>query len=277
LPSVELIQERLRQVFPEGVEHRAPAVAERAAKSLYVFLYTFAVEGVTEHRVRPKMVTTMSDAQAARRSVDERRVWWESARRARAPGPIGKPWYADNSREPIRDETFRVWKEYGALLEDPLPVTSSLPRYRLEREFADLFDPDTPDERFIAASETWQARHLPAAARARIALLQQQTTPETGAVVQFPDGVSRALSLGPSTPLLKAAVEHFAATFLHQPVVLIVTESRQRLAYEDAAQLRRLRITPDPRVMPDLLLADVAPRTEDCDSYSSNAWLRPAP
>src|SRR5205823_11523117 len=129
------------QVFPEGLDGRTWAVAERAAKSLYVFLYTFAVEDVTEHRVRPAMVTTMSDGQAARTALRERFQWWEQARRPRPPGlTIPGRWYAENTREPIRDETFRVWKEYGALLEDAVPTTSSVPRYRLARDFANLFD-----------------------------------------------------------------------------------------------------------------------------------------
>lgn len=88
------------------------------------------------------MVTTMSDAQAAQVGLGERLQWWESARRPRSPQQaIPGRWYAENTREPIRDETFRVWKEYGALLEDTVPTTSSLPRYRLAKDFTDLFDP----------------------------------------------------------------------------------------------------------------------------------------
>src|SRR5437868_4676528 len=88
LPSLALIQERLRRVFPEGLEGRSAAVAERAARSLFVFLYTFAIEAVMDNRVRPAMVTTMSDQQAARQSVSERLAWWDAARRARRPDPI---------------------------------------------------------------------------------------------------------------------------------------------------------------------------------------------
>src|SRR5438105_15941530 len=55
LPELDLIRERLRQVFSEGVDGRSWAIAERAARSLYVFLYAFAVEDVTENRLRPAM------------------------------------------------------------------------------------------------------------------------------------------------------------------------------------------------------------------------------
>lgn len=259
LPMLQLIRERLHQVFPVGVDGRAYAVAERAARSLYVFLYTFSVDGVTEHRVRPAMVTTMSDGQAGKTSIAERIQWWEGARRPRPPSQAtpGR-WYAENTREPIRDETFRVWKGCGALLEDPLPTTSALPRYRLARDFADLFNPHLGPDQVPAIIEAWQRRHLTAAALARMALIQQQATASAGSGVRFPDGATRLLAVGPSTPLLKSAVEDFAPRFLRQPVVLAVTESRARLAYEDAAQLRLIKLAPDPRVMPDLLLADVA-------------------
>jgi hypothetical protein len=149
------------------------------------------------------------------------------------------------------------------LLEDVVPTTSSVPRYYLARDFADLFDPRLDGTELGDAVTAWQQRHLTAAARARMALVQQQATSEAGAQVRFPDGSSRFLTLGPSTPLLKAAVEIFAPGFMHRPVVLVIAESRRRLAYEDAAQLRRIRLAPEPRVMPDLLLADVgAPHGE---------------
>src|SRR5438105_142780 len=107
LPSVTAIRERLARVFPEGVESRSWAIAERAARSLFVFLYAFAVEGVTGQRIRPAMVTTMSDEQALKTSVDERLRWWELASRPRSPQQvIAGRWYAENTREPIRDETF---------------------------------------------------------------------------------------------------------------------------------------------------------------------------
>jgi hypothetical protein len=257
LPELDLIRQRLRQVFPEGVDGRSWAIAERAARSLYVFLYTFAVEDVTENRLRPAMVITMSDEQAARTSPDERWQWLREAQRPRRTAVVVGRWYAENTRESIRDETFRVWKEYGAILEDAVPTTSSRPRYRLARDFAELFSPQLRGVQLNEAITAWQARHLTHAARARMALLAQQSTSSAGAQVVFPDGSTRVLAAGPSTPLLKAVVESFAPTFLYQPIVLLVTESRRRLAYEDAEQLRRIGLQPDPRVMPDLLLADV--------------------
>lgn len=258
LPAVAQIRERLQSIFPAGVDYRSWATAERAARSLYVFLYTFAVEHVTSNRLRPAMVTTMSDAQAARTHVADRLAWWEAARRPRKPNDliVGR-WYAENTREPIRDETFRAWKEYGALLEDQVATTASTPRYQLARDFADLFDPHLEGEALVQLIASWQARHLTVKARARVALILQQAVTTAGATIRFPDGATRVLAMGPSTPLVQAAIERFTPTFLRAPVVLAVTESRKRLAYDDAAQLRRIGLAAEERLMPDLLLADL--------------------
>src|SRR5688500_3296358 len=142
LPDPPILRVRLAEIFPIELEYRSWAVAERAARALFVFIYVLAIEDVTENRVRPAMVTTMSDVQATQQHIAERLRWWAQARRPRSPQqPLPGRWYAENTREPIRDETFRAWKEYGALLEDPAPTTSSVPRYRLALDFADLFDP----------------------------------------------------------------------------------------------------------------------------------------
>lgn len=257
LPEVVEIRKRLERIFPAGTEHRAWLTADRAARSVFVFLYVFAVDGVSDNRLRPAMVTTMSDHQARKRTEVERRRWWTEACRPRPPRPIVGRWYAENTREPIRDETFRALKQYGAILEDPLPTTSARPRYRLARDFADLFDPSLTGRALANAIQRWQADHLPPAARARIALYERTETASRAQTVRFPDGSSRVLAAGPSTPLFKAAIEDFAPRFLYRPVVLVVSESRQRLLFEDRQQLDRIGLKPDARVMPDLLMADL--------------------
>lgn len=258
LPTLDVIRARLGRIFPPGSTARSWAIAERAARSVYVFLYAFAVEGVSNNRVRPAMVTTMSDAQAAITGPAERQTWWDRARRPRRPGEaIEGRWYAENTREPIRDETFRAWAQHGALLEDQIPTTSAAPRYRLARDFADLFNPALDGSSLDDAIDQWQRSHLTPSARARTALIRRHATAAAGVAVRFPDGTSRILAMGPSTGLAQATVEEFSARFLRRPIVLAVTESRQRLAYEDAAMLSTVGLEPDPRIMPDILLADV--------------------
>jgi hypothetical protein len=88
LPGIETIRERLGRVFPEGLDRRESVVGDRAARCVYVFLYVLAVEGVTEHRVRPAMITRMTDEQAARTAVSERTAWWERSRASGAPRDV---------------------------------------------------------------------------------------------------------------------------------------------------------------------------------------------
>ncbi len=258
LPELSIIRDRLLRIFPTSAPEARRAASRSAPQSLFVFLYAFAIDGVTDHCLRPMMVTTMSDAQGRRFKVDERIAWWRQAAAAR--GADHNPpdrWFAQDTRETIRDETFRVWRDLGAVLELPLPTTSSRPRWRLERSFADLFDPELDDARLNQAIDEWRRNHLTPAALARVALHSAQSRAATGAAVRLPDGSSRVIEIGPSTPLLKAAVEEFAPRFLAQPVVLLATESRQRLAYQHEQQLRLIGLRPDVRIMPDLLLADL--------------------
>jgi hypothetical protein len=204
----------------------------------------------------------MTDAQAKRNGMRQRIEWWNAMRRSRPRGEVipGR-WYADNSREQIRDETFRVWKQYGALIEDHLPTTSSKPRYQLAGDFADLFNPGLGSAALRRLIREWQSSHLSGGARARIELLRRQTVGEQGSAVKFPDGTTRTLSVGPSTVLLRAVVEEFAPRFLVKPVVLTLTESRRRFAYEDIEQLRHLELEPSPRLTPDAILADLGTKS----------------
>lgn len=64
---------------------------------------------------------------------EERHAWYHAAmmskRRVAALvaswGGEHSPWYGDNSREPLRNETFRGWQQHGAIRRDEsIPTTS---------------------------------------------------------------------------------------------------------------------------------------------------------
>lgn len=262
LPTIAGIQARLERIFPEGAEGRGSLIGERAARTIFVFLYVQAVHGASPNRLRPNMVTVMTDQQAELQDVSERERWRQSTLQPGASKTIiAGRWYAENSREPIRDETIRPLLGLGAVVEDAsLPTTSASPRYQLDGEFARLFDPALIEDALEAAITSWQQRHLGAAVRARIALARQQAMQQGGASVTLPTGEVRVLAAGPSTPLAKAVVEQFAPRFLKEPVVLSVTESRQRVAYADRQMLAIVKLAPDPHIMPDVVLADVNAR-----------------
>src|SRR5664279_2577962 len=107
LVPVETIAKWLPEIFPEGTANRTYLVRQMAAKTVFVMLYSGAVEG-NERWLRPDQVTKMTDAQAARSDEAHREQW---AARSLIPGGmkhLARRWYAPNTREPIRDETLRA-------------------------------------------------------------------------------------------------------------------------------------------------------------------------
>lgn len=173
LLPVSEIQVRLQQIFPEGVENRVWLTRNMAARVVYVMLYIGAIEG-EQHSLGPKHVYAMSDRQMARASDIDRLGYAANAWRS-GYKPKGRAWYADTTREPIRDETLRDGlMRVGAAAQRPeVPTTSSLPRYALRREFAELFDPSRTGVDLEASIQEWQQSHLNQLALARIQLLRQ--------------------------------------------------------------------------------------------------------
>jgi len=153
-----------------------PAVSNRqAASSVAAMIYVGAVvddrgDPRPEYAwCRPSMVMSLSDPVLARDS-DEERIAWASAALRRIKdvetlvtswGIDHHPWYATNSREGVRDQTWKLWLRYGAARRRPGVSTSSpLPRWALTASFADLFAPDLADDAFQTAIETWRDGHL---------------------------------------------------------------------------------------------------------------------
>ena len=259
--SKSLVAERLPQIFPEGTERRNFCIRDLAASTVFTMLYIGAVAGAGRH-LAPKHVYRMTDSQAERQSDDERRRYGSQALVAGFQAP-GRRWYADNTREPIRDETLRegLVTLGAAVARDDLPTTSGKPRYALTQQFAALFDPELNDERLAQAIENWQAANLSPGARARIAVMRRGAAAgAVGPLVQFPSGETRRLATGPSSEILKAAVEAFAPRFLTRPAVLWLSESGNKVVARDdeLASAIGLKIEAD-RDLPDLILVDLAP------------------
>src|SRR5262245_44160017 len=101
----KVVQERLRMIFPDGLPDRNYLVRDLAGATVFTMLYVGAIEN-SGRFISPKFVCRMSDKQAAQTSDAARSQY---AREVARPGsvPRGKAWYADNTREPIRDETLR--------------------------------------------------------------------------------------------------------------------------------------------------------------------------
>jgi len=142
-PFVErsVVGERLPLIFPEGTPNRTYCIRELAASTVFTMLYVGAVEG-TGRYLGPVHVYRMTDLQAGK-SDDADRLHYAEAVLRKKYVPQGNRWYADNTREPIRDETLREGLvAIGAVhARDDLPTTSGRPKYALKKDFAALFDP----------------------------------------------------------------------------------------------------------------------------------------
>src|SRR5690606_12969418 len=131
-----------------------------------------AVEG-TGRYLGPVHVYRMSDLQAAK-SEDDERIGYGAAVLRRRSTIEGRRWYADNTREPIRDETLRDGLvAVGAFIRrEDLPTSSGAPRSALTRPFAALFDPELAGEALDTAMASFQSSHLNKGALARIAIVR---------------------------------------------------------------------------------------------------------
>ena len=169
--SREVIAERLPLVFPEGTENRNYCVRELAANTVFAAIYIGAVEG-TERFFGPVHVYRMTAEQAVRTDEDAREEY-NASRLAKKPVE-GSRWYADNTREPIRDETLRDGLvSIGAVTKrQDLATTAGVPIYALKRDFAALFDPALEGDDLEQAIADFQAKHLSKSARTRLAIVQ---------------------------------------------------------------------------------------------------------
>ena len=267
LPSRATCQERLARIFPEALPQRGRLTNQLAASGVFICLYVGAVDG--ERWVRPSMVLWMSDEAAASTEDAQRDQWYEAARRGKRQlaelvaswGFQHRPWYADNTREPLRDETLRAWAQLGAALRDEtVPTTSSKPQWSLTSEFAALFDPALVSEELLSRIDDWQDDHLGTIGRARIAVARQLAGASEQVVVTLPGGATRMLAPGGSSLILKGVIEELAPRLLDQPAVLFISESREHVHVLDSDLLRRLGIELDAaRLLPDALLFDSGP------------------
>jgi hypothetical protein len=97
------------------------------ARTLFALLYAGAVEGC-DRWLRPAQVVRMSDAQAAR-TGDGERLAWAATSGERGFVPEGQRWYAENTRESVR-EVLRGLCALGTVVERRgLAARSPLPRW----------------------------------------------------------------------------------------------------------------------------------------------------
>jgi BsuBI/PstI restriction endonuclease domain/BsuBI/PstI restriction endonuclease HTH domain len=260
--SLDEIIKRLPVIFPEGTDHRNYLIRDIAARTIFVMLYIDAVEGRGKW-IRPNQITRMTDRQSRKTDAASRGKWAEDSLKPGQKAILGR-WYADNTREPIRDETIQNGLiVVGAVIERPnLPSTSAKPRYALAKDFAELFTSDGSE--FEDLAEAWRARHLSAGALARVQLVQQSVARggDDEVLVTFPNAEVRRMAPGPSSEISKYVIEQFARRFLAEPGVVFSSESRSKVVARDDQLARRIGLSIEAeKVLPDIVLVDLAPKT----------------
>lgn len=246
-------------IFPQGLSNRNFVIRDLAARTIFVMLYIEAIEG-TGRWFRPDQATRMTDTQAKKTSPEDREVWFHNSLLPNK-GAIPGRWYAQNTREPIRDETIRNGLlDFGAAIErKDLPTTSSKPRYALQQEFAALFNPNLQGRALNDAIVAWRDQNLSHTSLVRTRLVRAAiSASDDQVVVAFPNGESRQMSPGQSSVISKAVIEVFAKIFLKIPGVLWLSESGNKVVQRDdnLARMIGLEIHSE-RILPDIILVDL--------------------
>jgi len=255
----ELIAERLPLIFPEGTPNRKYCIRDLAASTVFVMLYIGAVEGNAIY-LAPVHVYRMTSEQATLIDDEERLSYKENVLK-KGYRPLGTRWYADNTRESIRDETLREGLlQVGAVKQlTEVATTSGKPRYFLQEGFASLFDPELIGGGLIDSIQQWQANNLTSSARTRILLANRASIQDSSRVlVTFPNGEARNLSAGPSSEISKAVIETFTVNFLQNPAVLWLSTSDEKVTYLDdqIATAIGLEIHAN-KNLPDIIIVDL--------------------
>lgn len=264
-------ERRLQLIFPRAAFDTVLS-NPLAGLAVTVLLYIDAVCKVEDPAdavtwARPSTVTWMSQEALSRQSDDDRAVWRKKAAGQKKHvealhqswGVPFAPMYADNSRETLRDETFRLWHEHGAMRKRAdVATSSSRPRWVLLDDFADLFEPNLTGEALETAANEWRERHLDPGTRLKVNFVRRAETDKHAVTIALPDGTSRTLEPGKSSHILKGVVESWAPTRLTQPVVLAISEPGVKVHLGDERLLQILGIKIDQaNVLPDALIADV--------------------
>jgi hypothetical protein len=255
-------QLRLAQIFEPLAD--STLSSSLAAAAAFVCMYVGAIG--TARKLRPSTVLWMCDTAATWRFATDRDQWYHASLRNRKHvydllanrGVVHRAWYADNSRETLRDEIFRSWAAYGALLRDEsLATTSSRPQWSLAPAFAALFEPGLDGKDLTRAIEGWQKQRLGPVALARTQIARDRARRNDAVSMTLPNGDQRNLAAGDSSLILRGVVEQWAPRYLREPAVLFVSESREHLHLLDVTSLRAFGIAVRAdRLLPDALILD---------------------
>ena len=256
------IQERLGRIFPNTFADRGLLVGTMAARVVFLFLYGGFIES-TARFLRPSHVYLFTHEQA-RRTKDEQRHEWLLHSLKMGFRHAGRRWYADNSRESIRDDLMRnrllPLGVIGKRSDVAVPVNSSKPIYFMHESFAALFTPRLTGLDLKRSIAAWRDKHLDAATLQRMALRAQGALrSHADVLIDMPDGTRMRITAGPSAHIAKALIERYAPAALRKPAVLWLSAGDRKSYPQFVALAATVGLEFDLSAeLPDLILADLA-------------------
>ncbi|WP_081288727.1 BsuBI/PstI family type II restriction endonuclease [Mycolicibacterium conceptionense] len=274
LVSREEAEKRLHAIFPREAFDAALS-SPIAAAGVVAMLYTGAVipEGEEEpgdaHRwISPTRALWMSDEALTHTSDTEREQWYQAVQRSKERvvellaewGHEHRPWYSDNSREPLRDETLREMRPRGAVVwREGKAKNYGGPRWALAGAFAALFDPQLTGDDLLEAIDQWRNDHLTPLEMVKISVQASLQKSNTAVSVVLPHNNStRHLEPGLASLILKGVIEQWAPNRLTVPVVVSISEPGNKLYVADAQLLAAAGISINvSTLLPDALIVDI--------------------
>ncbi|MGW2097898.1 BsuBI/PstI family type II restriction endonuclease [Streptomyces olivaceoviridis] len=271
--SQEEAERRLQLIFPRAAFDTvlsSPLAAMAVTALIHVDAVCSADDPADTVRwARPTTVLWMSPAALEHKAEEERVAWRTAAARGNkyvtalheSWGIPFQPSYRENSRETLRDETFKKWQAFGAIRRRPgAPTSSNQGNWSLLGDFADLFDPDLTDTEFRKSATRWRERHLDPGTRLKAAFALDREAAKHAVKVNLPNsnGATRTLAPGISSLIIKGVVETWSTTRLVKPVVLAISEPGDKVHLGEEVALQALGIKIDEQnVLPDVILADL--------------------
>lgn len=260
LPSLTDLSVRIQAIFPETFPDRSILVGEMASRMFFVSLYGGFIEGKNRW-FRPSTVINFSHEQVSLSSDADRQNWLLACH---TPGfdPNGKPWYAPNTRETLRDDLIRNRAVPMGIItkREGVPITSPAPIYALSEPFAALLDPALQGDELNEAIVKWQAKYLDAMTLKRAALLAQGVKGKEGRVVISLPGQDKTLRLGSgeAAAITKDVCEVLGPRMFKHPIVVHVSHSDKKTFKELDGEASAIGLTLDPSAeLPDVVIVDI--------------------
>lgn len=267
----DLCEQRLKMIFPPVVFDSVLS-NRSAASAVAAMIYVGAVandEGQPHPEnvwARPATVYSMSDEALSHPSDDDRRAW--AAAEAKMVkkvvsllegwGVEHRPWFADNTREGVRDEIWPKWLNHGATRRlEGITKNSSKPRWALTASFAALFDPALTGAALTDAIGDWRSTHMSPGDVLKIQYANDLAKSQHQVSVQIPGYGNRPLEPGTASLIIKGVVEEWAPRRLGAPIVVAISEPGTKVWVVDAAKMATAGISINvSSVLPDVIILD---------------------